>query len=507
MVSGPEARRRIRRFISASGGSAGELRSFWREAPARLGPFTQLPADLQAALSTAAYRWFQERNLLVSDRVYRLAHGPVFRLGGWLAHRGWRGRQQARGGRRFWRAVFFLGRALTEGSRWAARRWLERTRFWPTSRTHVVCALWHRIGFDPTDLIQDYVESIPQDPRAAPVHAPLQRGGAASAALFGLDLLASEGRLYLLEANFNPGFRASRLELYPDGDPVARGLTGYAAERGYARVVYYPYSKRALFPAELERSWREIGASAGVAVEIRDDPYFRSPYRRSCDPLIDLTADGVAYVNGRFLESPLGALVSRKDLLDREIERYNRGRSEPDRILVPRRVRTAADLAPVDGGGRFPNLIVKDVRVDQAHGITLYRTDELPEYTADPRFQAYEYVRPDRVAEDGHRPGDRVFIYRAYLLVAPDAAVYLGARKDISAIPLCGRLGVGRIEDPRPYLTNLHLGDYSVRPGPGEDERLEETVGRIGAMFRDFLERKHGGTAVADAGVLRTGSR
>ena len=494
-ISGWESRRRIADLRKATGCSRQDLRDFWADPEATLGPFDRLPDNVQEALADAAYWHFEERHLLISDALYRRVRGPVYRVGSDFTHVSWKWRLRwanARLLRRLARVLFVLGRALTSGSLWAGQRWVALTRFTSLSSGPFLQRLWEYSGVDLTEMVQTYILKIPIDPRVGPVY--IHKGNCVvSCALAGLDLLSSGGRLYFLESNFDPGFRASRLRIFPAGDPVCLKLVSYARTRGYTRIVFHPWRKRALFPAELEAAWKELAERQGVALEIRDNPDFRSPYQRPAEPLMDPDAVGTMYANSRRIDSPLGTLISRKGLVDRLIARRNARVPEEERIAMPRLIMTDEDLPPSDPASRFPNLIVKNCLKDKVKGIALYNVNRLPAGANTWPNAAYEFIRPDCVSEQGGGARrDYAFIYRAYLLIAPDGPVYLGARKDISATAVPDHLPRGKLPDISPYVTNIgSLQGYAVIPSAAEEELIEAAVLGVGAAVAEFVAEKH----------------
>jgi len=82
-------------------------------------------------------------------------------------------------------------------------------------------------------------------------------------------------------------------------------------------------------------------------------------------------------------------------------------------------------------------------------------------------------------------------IFRAYLLVTPRGPVYLGARKDVSSVPIPASLPLGEVQDKSPYVVNVRLGAYSVPPSEAEDQRCHEAVLAVGRAVHEFPQEKH----------------
>lgn len=489
-VRGSEARHMIGRLKRETDCSRGDYRALWSHPEDTFGRFDSLPKALRVALGDAIGWEMREQRFVVSDRLYRAVHGPVFRFASELAGLGKRIRARGPAWRSAGRTVFLCGRGVMASCEWLGRRWMEFTRHAPFTRTSGFHALWKWAGVDPVPLTVGYVDGIPYDPRMSPVYR-LSGRNVESSALIGLDLLVSNRELVYLEANFNPGMRDNRLRLYPKGDPIGIGLCRYAREHGFVRVVFYPSSISSVSRG-LEAAWRTPFDGQGIELEIRDDPHQRSPWRRSWEPLMDVEADGTLYVNSRTLPSPLNAVIRQKGLLEREIERHNREAPEGERVRTPRRIRSSRDIEPPQPDSRFPNLIVKHSLRDQASDHTLYKTDRLPDGIESPPYVVYEYVPPDRVArtENGTR-AEYAFCYRSLLFITPHGPRYLGGLKSVGLVPVPDRLPTGRVPDNRPYVINSRLAATVEAVTPAEDESIESTTLRVGRVIDDFLHRKH----------------
>lgn len=511
-VNGRLAKRWSRWLASVAGGSKADLRANWSDPERSLGPFERLPEHAREALADAAFWWTQEENFLTSDVLYRRVHGPLMWIGCRLADWGRaRPKRRLRGkpGARLRRLMYLCGRGLISTSLWLGRRGIALFRYTRLSQAPFLHTLWKYAGVDPADIVQHYITGIPLDPRFSPVFRVANRRVAAGA-LIGIDLLSSDGRLYYLESNFNPGLDAHRLKLFREGDPLGQNLACYAAARDFSRLVYFPYSYKAAFPKRLEDDWRDSAQRFGVTLEVRDTPYAGSAYDRSTNPFMDIEADGTLYVNGRSLSGPLGTLVKQKGRLENEIQRFNNRRPAEERIALPRIIASPDEVPERRLGSRFPNLMIKKVNVDQAKGISLYKTDRLPPGAGTWPNLAVEYVQPDPVQRaTEHGQAEHVFRYRAYLLIGPDEAVFLGAKKDISSTPVPAELPFGRVADIRPFIANPYLGVFTEIPSLEESAHIKATVLRVGDVILEFLNRKHdlvlGGAPAPGRMAHRTG--
>lgn len=492
-VSGRQAREMIAAVEHRAECSRRVYRELWARPERSFGAFESLPTELQTALGDAAGWEMQERGFTVDDRLHRRVYGHLFRLGSELSHRGKWIRSRGRRWRRLGHNVYLCGRVVCWICERLGRLWFDVTRFAPFTRTSGFHALWKWAGLDPMDLAIEYVGTIPCDPRISPVYRDRERD-VVSCMMVGLDLLVTCDRVYYLEANINPGFMMRRLKYYRGDDPIFSAMAAYAREQGCARIVLFPSSITSV-SRENERIWRDQVESEGMQLEIRDDPRVRSPYRRACDPIMDPEARRTLYLNVRTLHHPVNVLMQEKGRFEGEIERFNSRSPVEAHVPVPRRIHTTEDLLDPELHPRFPNLIVKHPRVDQAQGIALYKTDRLTEAMTRPPYVAFEYVPSDLQdhSADGVA-GEYACKYRVNLIMTPDGPLFIDALKTIGGVPIPVQLPYGRVEDIRPYVLNSHLGSKYTTTTRKERDLLGPATLRIGRVVEEFLKRRHGTT-------------
>jgi len=489
-VSGLEAVKKIRAFFKESECSPKDIEILFRNPDKELGSFEALPKIFREGLANSAHFHIQEMNLLTSFVVRTLAYGPISRMGEWLIHQGWR----LKGTRLGWMHydVVLLGRKIFRACRIVCRTYLRLFRFTGLYRAPFPHMLWKYVNFDPWNLIQGYIKNIRLDPRLSPVFK-CARQSATSCGLVGIDFLPSKGKLYFLESNFNAGHRITRHLLFSKGDTVCNHLVNWVAINGYLKIIFFPHNFQAIFEKDLEDAWRRIAQKRGICLEIVDDPIIGSPWPRSRGMLMNCQSPGTIYVNGRHLVSPLSRLISEKGLLEQEIRRFNDSiQQDEDKIPVPKVIFSEEDIPQVDDDALFPNIIVKNARLDQAKGISLYKSKQIPaEANSYPNI-AYEYVTPDlEVKEEEGGIQHYVYIFRAYLLITPDGPVYLGARKDISSRAVPNTLPFGMIDDKSRYIANYYSGAYPVAHTEAEDEVCRDAVLSLGTVVFRFLREKH----------------
>lgn len=488
-LTGAAAKRKIDAFLEAENLPLAYVRKFFSDAETTLGRFIDLPAIVQKEMANAAFHQSQEYYLLTTPLLHGFVFkNPLFLIGKRIVRRGWLLLKEGNDSNLLIRAGRFPMRALRYVARWLLWK-LRFTRFY---HGPPILVLWRYAGVDVAEFIDRYVESIPVDPAVGPVLAIASRKSEICA-LLGIDLLFSEGRAFFVEGNVNAGFNSDRLRTFPDGDPVCLNLLRYAKTEGYVEIRFNPSNMYGyLFPMELEESWRRLAHREGIHLRIDDDPVNGSPYRRPSDVLIDSDDPGILYVNGRYVEAPLGRMVARKGMME-ELVRVAAEKSSSQQVFSPREILSDSDLSRLSKGGRFPNMIVKNIYEDRARGIRLYRAERIPPEARKPYLKIFEYVVPDRVvkAVEG-RPREHVAVFRAYLLVTATGPVYLGVRKDISRIPLPKMLDEGPVSEPLAFIANASLNADSVQPTPEEDFACKRAVLQVGDAVHGFLLKKHG---------------
>ncbi len=487
-VRGPAARRRIERFLKEETYSKDDIVAFFTNLSRLLGPFDGLPEAFRRSLAAAAEFRIRESHFLSHAGTRILAYGPLSKLGAGLVHLGWKLRGKRLAG--FRRYPIILGRKAQGAGRRLAQALIRRFPFVGFYRAPFLHFIWTYVKFDPEALIQDYIQNIPVDHRLSPVFRVPSRG-AEACGLVGIDLLPARGRLYFLEANFNAGHHIERHRLFPQGDTVCRHLVDWAAGNGYLSVVFFPLNNGA-FEKGLEEVWRQMAEEKGIRLEIVDNPAYGSPWPRSRRILMDLRSTRTLFVNGRYLAGPLGRLISEKGLMEEEISRFNAALAPEHQVPAPKMIALQEDVPPLDKEGLFPNIIVKNARLDKAVGVSLYRSTRLPDGANSWPHLAYEYVAPDLIdEEEGGMIKRFVSIFRGYLLVTTDGPVYLGARKDIAPVAVPDALPLGMVADKSPYITNLHLGAHSEAHSEAEDAKCRAAVLSLGAVIDRFLRNKH----------------
>lgn len=495
-MTGKEARLIIEEMMTETGASSGDLRVFWESTHKFLGPFRDLPESMQKGLSVAAHYTFLEFRQVSPTIVKRVVYNAISRLGestvgyGW---RFWRG-----GGRKTGILLIRIGRKIM----WICSltgHWISsRLRYSRIYRSPFLCALWKYVGCDAFSIIEEYIQDIPTDLRISPVCRD-QANRIESCLLIGLDAVMHEGVLYFVESNMNPGFGPTQREAFPDEDPVCAGIVDYAVENGYHNVDFYAsnhpvleFQDKSFFALDVEQAWQATAAKKGIKLEVVDSPTRGSPYVRRRNEFTDLDSVRTLIVNSRDIPSPISRIIGTKGRLDQLIKNHNERLPTDQRIGMPKQIECVKDLRSIDSESRFPNVIAKQIHVDRAEGISLYKVSTLPDGLPNHSTKLYEYVVPDRVGGDNGAEGDEfVFKFRIYLMITAMGPRFVGSRKDVSRVPIPPALGEGKVPDCSPYISNVSIGSIPNAPTTHEEEACRRFALVIGDCVHGRLEEKY----------------
>ena len=158
------------------------------------------------------------------------------------------------------------------------QKYLELFTFTRYFEAPIIYYSWKYIKYNPTNIIQNYINQIPIDHRIGPVYKCSQKK-IICCAFIGLDFLPTNGNLYFLESNFNPGHSIERHYAYEAGDTVCHHLCAHAKGLDLEKIVFYPYNFDS-FPIDLEKEWKKIAKYYDVEIEIIDSPSAGSPGKR-----------------------------------------------------------------------------------------------------------------------------------------------------------------------------------------------------------------------------------
>jgi hypothetical protein len=464
-----------------------EIASFFREPKASLGSFESLPDDIQYGLSEAAAFDINERCFLTSFLLRILARGPVFKTGAMIVHIGWKIRikfNELSG-----KGLIFLGRIIINLCNLSGALFLKIFRFTALYNMPIFNALWHQMEISTDILIREYIQQIPVDKQSSPLFL-LATQQIMGCCLIGMDFMPSNGRLYFLEANFNVGHYVSRHEMFPEGDIVCRKLVEWALENKCSDIIFYP-TNFTYFDGKLESAWEKMAKDKNINIEIIDDAYVGSPYNRRRGPFIEVKGKNKIIVNGRYIGEPVAVTIAKKGLLEKLILNFNKSNGNELNIPIPKELIKDHQVPKVKGC--YPNIIVKRHGFDQAKGIELYKDDKLPEkMKTGSDFIAFEYLVPDTVEiEINGQKNKHIHTFRCYLLLTPKGAVFLGARKDVSAVPLSDDiLPYGQLQNLKGYIVNVNIGDLVMAPDEKELEATEKASLVIGEVIMSYLSKK-----------------
>jgi hypothetical protein len=360
-------------------------------------------------------------------------------------------------------------------------------------------ALWIHCGCNISGLSQDYIQGIPLDKRICPVWSNKAQNSE-SGLLIGIDALVHDNEVFFLESNMNPGFHAERLRYFSSEDPVFRRIVEYSVEKGYKRIVFYP-SKVAspqinvgsLMECELENSWRAIASKYDLVLDVIDSPMVGSPWPRTTAHHMPVDSQDTLFVNARDVPNPISGVLHTKGELEQRLQEYYLDLSTTDKMHLPRQVRAGDEVPWYDPSSPFPNIIIKDSRLDKGEGIRLFKLDQLQVSTLGEDSRAYEYVVPDRVTRIvDNLKREFVCSFRIHILLTSNGPVYLGIRKDVSSEPVPDRLTFGPVGNIRAYVSNQYLGAYSMMASPSEEEICRKSSMTVGSFLYKLFLQKHG---------------
>ena len=492
-VDGRQAGKLIARLLAESDCSIADLRNFWESPEENLGPFANLTPGVRRHFAAAAEFSYRDFRLAAPPLVERLAHGRAdFGLAG--LRQGWR--WLTTGHQRSSRLALRLGRRWTLFRLRCARALADRLQRTSHHQCPPVYAMWRRCGCDHFAVIESYVAGIVPDARTSPVFVESARRCEAGLVI-GVDALMHGGRLYFIESNMNPGLGDAARNPGPGDESLCRRLVDYAAARGYSRIDFYGSSlwtgslRPDVFLSDrFETSWSATAKARNIELTIIDSPEVGSPLTREARWFTDSPTDGTLAAIARDVASPISRILGTKGrveaLLDRDRER-NPGATP---IPYPREILGTGTAREFEPGSRFPNLIIKDPNQDMARGITLHKTDGLPEGLLEGASRAYEYLPPDPVSSDDGKH-EYASIFRINLMLTVNGPVYLSSRRDISPKALPSNLAPGPVVDPAPYLANVELAARSVRVTSQECELCERFADRLGRILCAFLQERY----------------
>lgn len=487
VLNGRRAKAEIERLLDDCQLNKDEIFNYWDEFLSCFEGFDCLEEDVKAILSNFAYFYYKEKAFLSSRLLRLIARGAVYKGFSRLVKAGWKLKRRVR----FLGRVFiFIGRRGLSLCDYLGEKFLEKLCFTRLYSAPFINSLFHYFGRDPKELIEKNINQIPVCPNTSPV---FKNSNSYGCALIGLDLLPSGGELYFIESNFTPGHYMSRHNCFPEGDTLCWHLVDYAKQCGFSKVAFYPTNFQQHFKRDLEIEWEKIASKNEIVIDIIDDDYLGSPWKRKVGTMINYKEKGCLFVVGRYVDSPVTNLVVRKGMMEKAIDVYNQKCKNNKKIPLPKIIESNAELLKLKNSKKYPNIIVKNKYVDQAKGIHIFNVKSLPDISMDQNYIVSEFRVPDTIKKvvDG-KTEEFVYLFRTYLLLTPQGPIYLGARKDISGTPVPEILNEGEVPNITPYITNLNKpGDYCIGHSPEEDKACEKATLKIGRFLHAYVEKKY----------------
>lgn len=465
-----------------------ELKYFWDNIENIAGKFDDLDKGFKIALKKAAYFHIQEINNLVCLKNFNLPNIFSY-IAKCIINIGWKLQKKVK--KNFGKVTRVFGRKLYNFGIRLQQKYIELYIFTRYFEAPIVYYSWKYIKYNPTNAIQNYINQIPIDQRIGPVYKCSQKK-VICCALIGLDFFPSNGNLYFLESNFNAGHSIGRHYAFENGDTVCHHLCAYAKSHDLEKIVFYPFSRQ-LFNITLEKEWKKRAKHYNVEIEIIDDPSIGSPAKRKRKRNIDIkyNSNKTLYIIGRFVNCPLGRLIFRKGLIEKEIENYNKEANNSTKINIPRRIYCDKDISEKENSNGLPNIILKNVHVDQQQGIRLFKADKLPQFNKYHNI-AYEYLKPDFITRNVNGvDGKYAYDYRTYLLITPFGPIYSGAMKIVNTIPVPTKIKKGNIKNISPFVFSAMGSAKIEKPSRQEDSKCEQVTVSVGNAIYGFLRKKH----------------
>jgi hypothetical protein len=463
-----------------------ELKYFWDNIENIAGKFDDLDKDFKIELKKAAYFHIQEINNLVHLKNFNLPNIFSY-IAKFIINFGWN--LQKKVNKIFGQVTRLFGRKLYKFGIRVHQKYIELYAFTRYFEAPIIYYSWKYIKYNPTNIIQNYINQIPIDQRLGPVYKCSQVK-ITCCAFIGLDFLPSNGNLYFLESNFNPGHSIERHYAFENGDTVCHHLCAYAKSLDLEKIVFYPYS-RGCFPINLEKEWKQIAKYYNVEIEIIDAPSEGSPAKRKSNFIIKYNSNNIIYINGRWVNCPVGRLIYLKGLLDKEIEIYNKGANNHIKINIPKRIYCDNDMPKIEKSNGLPNIILKNIHMDRTEGIRLFRADKLPQFNKYHNI-AYEYLKRDLIIKNVNGRYEKyAYDYRTYLLLTPFGPIYAGAKKIVNTIPVPSKIKNGNIKYISPFVFNTIGTAKNEQPSQQEDIKCKHVTLNLGNVIHNFLREKH----------------
>lgn len=464
-----------------------ELMYFWDNIENITGKFDDIDKDFKIALKKAAYFHIQEINNLVRLKSFNLPNIFSY-ITKCIINIGWE--LQKKVNKNLGKVTRVFGRKLYNFGIRLHQKYIELYIFTRYFEAPIIYYSWKYIKYNPTYVIQNYINQIPIDQRIGPVYQCTKKK-IICCAFIGLDFFPSNRNLYFLESNFNAGHSIERHYAFERGDTVCHHLCAYAKSLDLEKIVFYPKNGRVPFPINLEKEWKKIAKYYNVEIEIIDAPSIGSPAKRKRNFYIKNNSNNILYIIGRWVTCPVGRLIYLKGLLDKEIENYNNEVNNSTKINIPRKIYCDSDISKIEKSNGLPNIILKNIHMDRQQGIRLFKADKLPLFNKYHNI-AYEYLKPDFVIRNVNGVDVKyAYDYRTYLLLTPFGPIYAGAMKIVNTIPFPSKIKNGNIKDISPFVFSA-IGSAKIeKHSLQEDSKCEQVTLRVGNVIYDFLRKKH----------------
>jgi len=355
------------------------------------------------------------------------------------------------------------------------------------------------VGIEPRELAVRYARGIPQAPAFRGYWHDPSRHNTVGVVL-GIDFIPDPDGYWFVESNLDAALRPERSDLY-DRDPFVTRLAGFAASRGYARLVVVPGNTVRL-DSRMAAQCEEETSRRGVSLTIADDKFLPGATSRTLG-IPPLTEGGTFVARIRRYHTALDHLLCNKRAADRALRLYlaesgDRTFRLPATGAFPEVFRPAADEP-------YPNVVYKCAEMDSGLAVAFLKVESpgSPEAVVEEAMRA---VRPRGLTAAlayrlGRRTGlfqsyvrsvptqdRRLFIIRAHVLVSPAGNQFLSAHRVVASAPVPQKLAFGLVRDPRPYLVNFAAGARYEVVSRDEEESASRAAMAVAGAFSRALE-------------------
>ena len=141
---------------------------------------------------------------------------------------------------------------------------------------------------------------------------------------------------------------------------------------------------------------------------------------------------------------------------------------------------------------RFPKIIIKQKRKDDAEGIVLLNSFEVPDEFKRDDYIISQFLAPDLIGIDvDGKIIEFVYKIRSIIIMTVNGPVYLGSYILRSSVPVPDCLSEGVVEDISPFIANYSYGGFYQDVTKKEDKVYRDASLAVGNSINQFIKRKY----------------